>query len=830
MFRQPLRQILLLLVLTVAMLAPRQVLSMTEQFDIVVSGGSFSAPAAALAAARANPSARVLLIEPTDWLGGQATSQGVSAIDNTWFDPGASLMRNNPPLYYPADYLDFIDRMKNMPAGSPGTGMGPNGTSWVSREAYDPRSGAWVLDQMIAEAANITVWKLAAVKAVQTEAVNDEFGAGRRITGLTVIRRTPVNGYKPFDRFLSGEILDWYNPSDSDIYSKETIDIAPVDATRGMVVIDASELADVVVLSGATYTVGRELTSEAIADDGTIPPNDEDGSQAFVYCFAVTDAPAPNPETELKAPWPDFDTYYAQQSSSYYSLGNFTWARIWTYRRLLNTGAPFQNDAVNRGDVSMQNWYPGNDYPNLSMYKNRTDSAAEAAADWYGGLVVPALAEAEKHAMGWYFFYKERRTSSFDIRLLHGNDPLNMMDTKHGLAKFPYIRETRRIVGLHNFRITERYFVDTQEAGNANKPSFRYYDSVGIGNYANDVHPNRQSTGLRPSFERPGPFYIPYRSMGSVNVRNLLAGGKVTATTYITNSAYRLHPIEWVFGSAAGTAAVLMLRDGVRNYDLLQRESLRELQTIVSGNSPIHWQVYDAEPIPPYNGEIVANNLHPVQPGVPFRVEVYHHSGVRARLYRGTQLLGESTTRANGRLVFNGITSSSGTADLYADVFDAQGNLLDRIGAPAGERNLWVIDNGDAGFSTTGTWTNASAQANKFGANYTYLFGNGGAGSATWQLGIERAGLYEIAVWYPQAPNRASDSPFTVHHEQGATTIRINQQQTGGQWVILGEFRFRPDGDQRVVLSNDIADPTKLVVADAVRVRAISVGELWVVR
>ena len=100
----------------------------TLSFDIVINGGSFSSPAAALAAARVNPSAKILLLEPTDWLGGQSTSQGVSAIDNAWHNPGAALMRNNPALYYPADYLTWLNRMKNNPLGMPGTGLAPNGT------------------------------------------------------------------------------------------------------------------------------------------------------------------------------------------------------------------------------------------------------------------------------------------------------------------------------------------------------------------------------------------------------------------------------------------------------------------------------------------------------------------------------------------------------------------------------------------------------------------------------------------------------------------------------------------------------------------------------
>ena len=35
-------------------------------------------------------------------------------------------------------------------------------------------------------------------------------------------------------------------------------------------------------------------------------------------------------------------------------------------------------------------------------------------------------------------------------------------------------------------------------------------------------------------------------------LENLLAAGKAIGTTHITNGAYRLHPVEWNVGEAAG--------------------------------------------------------------------------------------------------------------------------------------------------------------------------------------------------------------------------------------------------------------------------------------
>lgn len=47
----------------------------------MVAGGSTAALAAAITAATAAPDKMVLLTDPTDWLGGQLTASGVSAID-----------------------------------------------------------------------------------------------------------------------------------------------------------------------------------------------------------------------------------------------------------------------------------------------------------------------------------------------------------------------------------------------------------------------------------------------------------------------------------------------------------------------------------------------------------------------------------------------------------------------------------------------------------------------------------------------------------------------------------------------------------------------------
>lgn len=558
------------------------------QADIVIAGGSLSTPAAALQAARSWPGAHILVIEPTDWLGGQATSQGVPVIDNAWHEPGRSWMLDRPDLHYPADYLTFLRAMEKLPPEAPGLGSGGDGCGWVSREPFDPRSAAWVLDGMARRHPAIQLLYLTVVKGVQTEEVSTPAGPARHITGLDLIQRLPINGYRPFDAFLSDEIDDWYAPADSARFAKRHLHVEPRRG-RDLVVIDASELADVVVLSGAEYTVGRELTTEKIGSDGTLPAMDESGSQCFVYPFFITGAATPEPELELQADFPDFARAYARLRDGYFSLGTSSWMNLWCYRRVSTRSSRHTYDQARPDDVTNINWYPGNDYPYGSLLKPRAAAALEAAAGWQGGIHPGHLAAAERQAIAFYFYLKSHPGRDLETRFLRGDDPLNLMGTGHGLAKFPYIRCTRRIIGLNRFRLTESCFLDTDRPGYANHTSCRFPDTVGIGNYAVDIHPLQNSVGVEPSLEKAAPFYIPFRCLGSHNVQNLLVGGKLIAGTYITNAAYRLHPIEWAIGSAAGAAAAMMAQRRLTNAELLEPTTLADLQRDINRNSPVDW-------------------------------------------------------------------------------------------------------------------------------------------------------------------------------------------------------------------------------------------------
>jgi hypothetical protein len=144
----------------------------------------------------------------------------------------------------------------------------------------------------------------------------------------------------------------------------------------------------------------------------------------------------------------------------------------------------------------------------------------------------------------------------------------DLVGTDDGFAKRPYIRESRRIKS--KFTIYEKYVgvQERQQRGlSASGEVFR--DSVGIGYYRIDLHP---STGK--TIPNSGPttvdgrtyidvpsyrFQIPLGALIPIRMVNLLPACKNIGTTHITTGCYRLHPVEWNIGEAAGALAAFCI-------------------------------------------------------------------------------------------------------------------------------------------------------------------------------------------------------------------------------------------------------------------------------
>ena len=113
-----------------------------ERCEVLVVGGGTGGVAAALAAASAGR--RVVLLEETDWLGGQLTAQGVSALDE---HAHIETFGGTASYYRLRDLLRDAYRPR---AGDAGRAADFNpGHCWVSRLAFEPRAAVEAIDAML---------------------------------------------------------------------------------------------------------------------------------------------------------------------------------------------------------------------------------------------------------------------------------------------------------------------------------------------------------------------------------------------------------------------------------------------------------------------------------------------------------------------------------------------------------------------------------------------------------------------------------------------------------------------------------------------------------
>jgi hypothetical protein len=535
-----------------------------EDFDVVIAGGSTAAFAAALSAAEAG--AKTALIEPTDWVGGQLTSSGVPAIDEAWHSvkqpdgqPAYSVSKvARLPENMTPRFLALMQQIKE------------RGDCWVSRFCFCP--DAFVVNQLVPlerAAGRLTVFRETVVKRISLTA------DGTRIDSLDCIGRQhrsslPTRGY---DRLPSEDLNDWYDPNDSNRFTKQLIRFVS-RSDRPTVFIDATEWGELLALSGKDYLQGVEESDGSLVN---LSGGDTCG-QAIVYCFAqqIHAEPANEANRPVRATDMGYGDYHDKPDP---------WTKIWTYRRLRGKGAPAN------GDICLQNWgYSanrgdgGNDFPHAYLFLSKGKAAAQRS-DWRGGVDLEALAGAEDRAFAWHQWFRSHAPEGIDpsrITLVG-----TVLGTEHGLAKLPYIRDTRRSIGLDGFVLR---FADLTGPPGA-RTGTRFPDRIALGAYPADIHP--VSTCRMPDYAVEAhdtlPFHIPFRALTHRDVSNLLVAGKTMAQSFLANSSTRLHPIEWSSGTACGIAAADMARTGRSSAALL--EDIKRLQEQIAKVTPIDWTI-----------------------------------------------------------------------------------------------------------------------------------------------------------------------------------------------------------------------------------------------
>lgn len=517
--------------------------------DVLVVGGGLGGVAAARAALLLG--CTVVLTEAGDWLGGQLTTQGVPPDEHPWIEgPHVS-----------AGYQELRQRIRDhyrrtlplTPAARATAHLNP-GLGLVSGLCHEPRIGAAVLAQLLAP--RESDGRLTVLLGHRPVAASR---SGDRVTGVVVRDRAGR------DHQLAGRI-----------------------------VVDATELGDLLELADVPHVIGAESraeTGELHAAEHADPLD----QQAITWCAAVEYRPGEShviPEPEGYRHWRDtVDPRWPGPQLSWTAVDPVTLESrhrplflgapagrdrleddLWHFRRIV-ARSNF-DDTYALDDVTLVNW-PQVDYwelPLLGVDAQTRRTALRGARELTLSFVHWMQTEAPRSDGGRG--YPELR--------LRGD----VLGTEDGLAKEAYIREARRIRSA--FTVTEAHI--GQEMRGPDAGSQLFDDAVGIGYYRIDLHPTTGGAG----YVDIGcfPFQIPLGALLPVGVSNLLPAAKNIGTTHVTNGAFRLHPVEWSIGEAVGALAAYCLDHGLTPAQVRRDTTeLRAYQGLLAGalGVPLAW-------------------------------------------------------------------------------------------------------------------------------------------------------------------------------------------------------------------------------------------------
>jgi len=508
--------------------------------DLVIIGGGLGGVAAALAAARNG--LNVIVTEETDWIGGQITQQAVPPDENRWIETigctdSYQRFRHGIRDHY-RTHFPLTDAARAKEAFNPGN-------CWVSKIGCEPRVALAVLGEMLAPFTN---------------------------TGRVKI----LLNHKAISASVHGDRVEAVCVRDLQTGSEKIL--------RAPFFADATEQGDLLPLTRTEYSVGAEAkseTGEAHAKDKADPGN----LQGFTMCFAMEYLEG---EDHVIARPRDYDfwrncTFSTSAQKDYHILtfeerdskkiGFDPAARkgFWTYRRIADRDN--FRPGFYRGDISVVNW-PQNDY------------SFGTICDVSEGEFNRRVAAAKQMSLSLLYWLQtevERPDGGAGWRGLRLRP--DVVGTTDGLAKYPYIREGRRIKA--EFTVLEQHVSLKARMAETGLPKEKvrakeFVDSVGIGHYAMDLHITTR--GDHSEFGGTLPFQIPLGALIPRRVENLLPACKNIGVTHLTNGCYRLHPIEWNIGEAAGTLAAFCTNGKKMPREVWQKPApLADFQKLLRG-------------------------------------------------------------------------------------------------------------------------------------------------------------------------------------------------------------------------------------------------------
>ena len=492
-------------------------------FDVVVVGAGTGGTAAAVAAARHG--AKVLVVEPTGWIGGQMAA--VPLMDDAFL-----------PGFVTTGFADEIERKV------------------VAHYAALGKSVH-------------TCYSLPSTVCAEPHVIRDILTATLAAAGVTVKLHTDVISVQKTGDRVTGVTL-----SDDTVVSSK-------------VLIDASEYGDVLPLAGAEYRVGNQVSSRPLDPNacvqnitfvGTMRKYTAVPTELVAVAPAGYDARPPGAGASyILTEHQGFATFVTDTGTGP-PLYPWDFAHHNKYRGVPDSANPGSYDNTQPTLITRTSINLANDYPPFAV-----DTAASPQKIIASGTLPIAFIEdkrvrqellcaAKLHTLAFLHYVQTELPSQGGNLWSLANDegsaesgpskcpkfPPELAALEALLAPVPYVRESRRIVAVHTLTGSE---IARPTPGDTGKP---FHTAVARAVYGMDLHECQEDAELEAELgdsnavpRGGGPVEVPFESLVPLRVDGLVAAEKNIGVSRLANGSTRLQGVTMLTGQAAGTLAAL---------------------------------------------------------------------------------------------------------------------------------------------------------------------------------------------------------------------------------------------------------------------------------
>ncbi|MSR43587.1 MAG: FAD-dependent oxidoreductase [Pedosphaera sp.] len=491
---------------------------LAKDYDLIVAGAGTGGWAAAVQAARLG--ARVLMLEQTDWIGGQMAAAAVTTMDedSVWMKFPVR-ERGIYREFHESMVLHYLTLEKDPLVAYYG---------WPDQleGGYEPKTARAMMYGFIQEA------------------------RGRGAV-LDVSLRTRVSAVRKQGDTVTGATLAFADGSKRDLACK--------------VLIDATEYGDVIPLTGARYRVGN-VTSDRLDPAALV--------QDHTWTCVVREYPGGVPEhLKIQEPPPGYDKGSGKRYRKYTNDGIVVWGgagkgykgdRHWSayfaWRGMVDTESPLIGES-SRWRHTQAGFNGGNDYP---VTVATIEDPAQRLVDEREGIykTLGALYYFQHLGVNWSLAEDEGyNTEANRAKMKALNLRADLEAIAAHLPQHPYVRECRRIIGVQT--------LTAHDLGRFEKAK-HVTTSVAMGDYFMDLDHGKTGHAIEPDLdagELPtggGPFQVPFDVFIPEKIDGFIPAEKNISQSRIANGATRLQPITMLTGQAAGTIAALAVKHAIQ--------------------------------------------------------------------------------------------------------------------------------------------------------------------------------------------------------------------------------------------------------------------------